>query len=206
MRWLRLCGLSRAVCVFAGHALAFEGAVIVRKTEDRIELFCRAYIIDFNGTNAAIAAGYSKKSAHVSSTRLLKNAKVKARLAELQKKQTDKLDITAERVLREIALLAYSNMDDYVRIEDGKRVLDTSIPTRDQMAAVVEITEDSTGGSGDGERRAVIRTRFKLADKGLNLERLGRHLKLFTDKIEHSGLETLADKIAASRARIANRK
>ena len=61
--------------------------------------------------------------------------------------------------------------------------------------------EDTTGGSGDGERKAVMRTRFKLVDKGINLERLGRHLKLFTDKIEHSGLEGLADKLHRVRQR-----
>ena len=171
------------------------------KRKERIERFCRAYIVDLNATNAAISAGYSKKTAYSQGARLLKNVEVSARLAQLQKKQTDELDITAKRVLREISLLAYANMDDYVDVVDGKRVLNTGKPTRDQMAAVSEITEDTTGGSGDGERKAVMRTRFKLVDKGLNLERLGRHLKLFTDKIEHSGLEGLADKLHRVRQR-----
>lgn len=172
-----------------------------RKLEERKEIFCRAYIIDLNATNAAKIAGYSEKTAYSLGQRLLKNVEVQARIVKLQKAQCDKLDITAERVLRELALLAYANMDDYVDVQEGKRVLNSAKPTRDQMAAVCEITEDTTGGSGDGERKAVMRTRFKLVDKGINLERLGRHLKLFTDKVEHSGLEGLADKLHRIRTR-----
>lgn len=173
----------------------------MKKYEHRIEKFCKAYIVDLNGQNAAIAAGYNSKTAASQASRLLKKCNVKARIAELQKKVADKLEITAERVLQEIALLAYSNMDDYLDVVDGERRLNTGKPTREQMAAVVEITEDTTGGSGDGERKAVMRTRFKLADKGLNLERLGRHLKLFTDRVEHTGLEGLADRLNMVRKR-----
>ncbi len=173
----------------------------MRKLDSRQELFCKAYIIDLNATKAAESAGYKPSTARQQACRLLTKGNIQARIAQLQKKQADKLDITAERVLAELAKLAYSNMDDYVDVVNGKRVLNTAKPTREQMAAVCEITEDTTGGSGDGERKAVMRTRFKLADKGINLERLGRHLKLFTDKIEHSGLEGLADKLALIRRR-----
>lgn len=175
-----------------------------KKTAERIETFCRAYIISLNGLEAAVAAGYKKTTAASQASRLLTKSKVQVRIAELQKKQCDKLEITAERVLREIALLAYANMDDYVDVKDGKRALNTGKATRDQMAAVCEITEDTTGGSGDGERKAVLRTRFKLVDKGLNLERLGRHLKLFTDKLEVSGFDGLAEALQRIRDRKRN--
>jgi len=179
----------------------------MNKAKDRIELFCRAYIIDLNATKAAKKAGYSAKTAYSQGQRLLKNVEVKARIAELQKKQTDKLDITASRVLGELAKLAYANMLDFITVDKrGEARINLSDLTRDQAAAIQEIRSDTTGGSGDGERKQVIRTTFKLSDKGANLERLGRHLKLFTDKVEHTGLDSLADKIAASRARIANRK
>lgn len=166
------------------------------KYAQRIEKFCLAYVIDLNGAKAAELAGYSKKTARVTASKLLTKPNIQARIAELTKKQTDKLDITAERVLRELALLAYANMDDYVDIRNGTRVLNTAKPTRDQMAAVQEIIQDTTG---DGETR----TRFKLADKGVNLERLGRHLKLFADRLEIPGLEGLAEAIQDGRKRAA---
>lgn len=174
---------------------------MTRKLKERLERFCRAYTLDLNATNAALTAGYARNSAYSQGQRLLKNSAVAARIDEIQRKQCEKLDITAERVLTEIAKLAYSNMDDYVDVVSGQRVLNTGKATRDQMAAVQEITEDNTGGSGDGERKVVVRTRFKLVDKGINLERLGRHLKLFTDKVEHSGLNGLGDRLNKIRQR-----
>ena len=172
------------------------------KHKDRLEIFCREYIKTLNGTNAAIAAGYKANSAHVSASRLLKNAKVKARIAELLKKHTDKLDSSAERVIEELHKLAYSNMLDYIRINrEGQADIDLSTLTREQAAAIQEIKVDTSGGTGDGERRQVLRTTFKLTDKGANLERLGRYHKLFTDKVEHSGLEGLADKLHRVRQR-----
>ena len=51
------------------------------RRNSRHETFCREYIIDLNGTRAAIAAGYAKKGAHVTASRMLSNPKVQARLA-----------------------------------------------------------------------------------------------------------------------------
>jgi len=173
---------------------------VTGKRKQRIEVFCRAYIIDLNATSAAKQAGYSEKTAYSQGHDLLKKPEVMARIAELQKKQCDKLDITAERVLAEIAKLGYANMLDYVRINaEGHADVDLSQVSREQAAAIQEIRVDTTGGTGDGERRQVLRTSFKLADKGANLERLGKHLKLFTDKHEHSFNEGLADRVAAFR-------
>jgi phage terminase small subunit len=100
----------------------------VRKLDARKEKFCQAYLIDYNATKAAIAAGYGKKSAYKAGYRLSSNVQVQKRLAELQQKQCDRYEITAERIKRELALLAYANMDDYVDIQDGKRVLNTAKP------------------------------------------------------------------------------
>jgi phage terminase small subunit len=141
-----------------------------------------------NATKAAISAGYSSNTAESQGSRLLSNVKVAAELDKKTAKALDKLEITAERVLRELALMGFSNMLDYMSIEDGKlHEFDYSKLTRDQAAAIQEITVDTAGGSGDGERKLVLRTRFKLGDKRGSLELLGKHLKLFTDKVEQSG-------------------
>ncbi len=148
------------------------------------ERFVAEYLIDLNATQAAIRAGYSAKTARQIGQENLSKPVVQAAISTGKEKQLDKLGITADRVLQEIAKLAFSNMGDYIRVEEDGRLsgLDFSKLTREQAAAIQEVTEDTTGGSGDGERRQVLRTRFKLADKGINLERLGKHLKLFTDK------------------------
>lgn len=64
--------------------------------------FVREYLIDFNGKQAAIRAGYAENSAEVTASKLLSNPKVAAQVAENAKKHADKLDITAEYVLSTI--------------------------------------------------------------------------------------------------------
>lgn len=164
-----------------------------RQSNEMQEVFAREYVIDRNATRAAIAAGYSERSAHVSGCRLLKRAKVLILIDKHNSRLSKKADITAEKVLQELQRLAFSNMQDYLTVlPNGMADIDLSKLTRDQAASIQEIKVDTTGGTGDGERRQVLRTTFKLADKGQNLERLGRHLKLFTDVIKHEGLDSLS--------------
>jgi hypothetical protein len=77
--------------------------------------------------------------------------------------------------------------------------LDLSTLTRDQAAAIQEFSEDATGGQNDGERRLVIRRRFKLGDKRGSLELLGRHLGMFQDNLKVTGLEGLAERLSELR-------
>jgi phage terminase small subunit len=163
--------------------------------------FVAEYLIDLNATKAAERAGYSKKTAEQQGCRLLRNAQVKEAVAVKTDKLTAKLELSAEWVLGEIKKLAEANMMDYMTItESGEAFVDFSKLTRDQAAAIQEIRVDETGGGGgDGRRERVQRTTFKLADKGLNLERLGRHLKLFTDKVEVSGMDGLYERLQQAR-------
>jgi phage terminase small subunit len=151
-------------------------------------IFAREYVIDLNGARAAIAAGYSERGADVAAVRMLGNARVKQLVADLVKVRTQKLDINADEVLAEIRRLAMSNILDYMRTqENGMAYVDFSKLTREQAAAIQEITVDEwIEGKGEDQRR-VRRTRFKLADKRASLELLGRYLKLFNEKVEVSG-------------------
>ena len=178
----------------------------MNKSENRYQVFAREYVKDLNGTRAAIAAGFSESTARAQASRLLTKSNVKALIAKLQEKIIAKLDISAERVLEELGKLAFANMMDYMVInpETGRAEGDLSKLTRDQAAAIQEIREDHTGGAGDGERRLVLRTTFKLADKGLNLERLGRYHKLFTDRIEIKDSTGRAERIAKARKAVSD--
>lgn len=162
--------------------------------------FLKEYLKSGNATEAAIKAGYAPDSAAVTGARLLR----KANIREAVEKTLNKLEISAENVLAELAKLAFSNMGDYVQPnqEGTQLVPDFSKLTREQMACIQEIKVDETGGSGDGKRERIQRTTFKLADKGLNLERLGRHLKLFTDRIEVTAADEIIRKLAEGRKRL----
>ena len=167
-----------------------------QKTDLREERFAREYIIDLNGTEAAIRAGYAKRSAHVQASRLLRKDKVKDLIAQLTLKQAEKLDITAERVLHELAVMGYANLQDFSRVTaDGLAGLDLRNLTRDQWAAVQEITSDTAGmtidpnwnGQGEPPLIPVVRTKIKLANKVSSLELLGKYLKLFIERSEVTG-------------------
>ncbi len=115
------------------------------KRELRDERFAREYVIDLNGEQAAIRAGYAPKSAKVTASRLLTKANVKAIIAELAKRHAEKLDLNGEKVLRELSLIGFSNMQDYITIDDGGRArIDLRRMTREQAAAIQEITVEQT--------------------------------------------------------------
>lgn len=155
---------------------------------DKQQRFVDEYLIDLNATQAAVRAGYSPKTAMVQGCRLLRNVQVAAAVAEGQRRKAEELNITASDVLKELVKLGFSNMQDYMKAgPDGDPYLDFSELTRDQAAALVEVTvEDYKEGRGD-DARDVRRVKFKLADKRAALVDLGKHFKLFTDKVQHEG-------------------
>jgi phage terminase small subunit len=152
-----------------------------KKAQIRYELFAKEYVLDLNGTRAAIAAGYSEKGADVASIRMLGNARVKELIAGLVEKRVKALDLSADKVLEELARLGFSNMLDYITIQNGAAVVDFSRVTRDQGAAMHEITVDEYMDGSGPDARPVKRIRFKLTDKVRSLELLGRYLKLFQE-------------------------
>lgn len=67
--------------------------------QDKHERFCQEYVIDYNGTRAAMRAGYSERNAATQAGRLLKKAEVLARVRELQHEQLERLSISADYVI-----------------------------------------------------------------------------------------------------------
>jgi phage terminase small subunit len=142
----------------------------------------------------AYASVYKKsgqRAAEVAWSRLLKIAEFSARLAELEQAVVDqvveKTGITVERVITELGKLGFANMLSYVRIDGEDLRLDFTRLTKDEAAAIQEITTETTRIGDDEDGREITRTKFKLADKRAALVDIGRHLKMFTDRHEHAG-------------------
>jgi phage terminase small subunit len=148
-------------------------------------MFVAEFLLDGNATRAAIAAGVPEASASVTSSRWLRNRKVAAIIGERQAKRTAKLEITAETVLQELAKLAFHDPGKLYDAEGRLKPVHQLDDTTRAAVASVEVEEKQTRGA-----RSVTK-KVKLADKGQNLERLGRYLKLFTDRLEHGGRLTL---------------
>lgn len=160
----------------------------MRALTPKQERFVAEYLIDLNATAAARRAGYSAKTAEQQGPRLLGNVAVAQAIGRRQAKIAEKLEVTQERVVAELAKLGFANMADYMRAgPDGDPFLDFSALTRDQAAALTEVTvDDFVDGRGE-DARAVRRVKFKLADKRAALVDLGKHLGMFTDKVTLTG-------------------
>lgn len=116
-----------------------------------------------------------------SASKLAANPEVQQRVAELTQKAAASNEITVERVLRELAHLAFFDIRKLVD-ETGRPKKISELDEGTARAIVgLDLVQFGNSEAGIGE---VLK--FKLADKGANLERLGRHLKMFTDKIELS--------------------
>lgn len=138
--------------------------------------FVKEYLIDLNATQAAIRAGYSKHCAAEIGAENLRKPQISGEIEKAQAKLAEKTGITAERVLNELALIGFSDpravMDWDCTAVTLKRSKDL---TRDQAAMVAEVAQTKDG------------MRIKLHSKTDALAKLGQHLGLFKDKVEHSG-------------------
>jgi phage terminase small subunit len=173
----------------------------------RQELFCREYIIDMNGKEAAIRAGYKPDNAKVVASAMLAKPEIRFQVAKLQEKSFERLDLTAQRVLYELACIAFANAQDFTRIgPDGEPELDMSKMSREQWAAIGEYNEDATGGQNDGERRLIVRRKIKMLDKVGALGLLGKHFKLFTEKHEVGFSDEVIAKLQEGRQRVLEHK
>ncbi|MHB9105771.1 MAG: terminase small subunit [Armatimonadota bacterium] len=169
------------LCLETGEAaFCFGGRNVA--LEQKQQRFCEEYLVDCNGTQAAIRAGYSPKTAREQAARLLSKVNIQDEIARRREKLSKKVEITAENVLRELALMAFSNMQDYITIKDGAAYVDLSRMTREQAAAIQEVNTEhyyEPGESKDETPKLVKKCKLKLSDKKANLELLGKHLGLF---------------------------
>ena len=145
--------------------------------------FVQEYIIDLNATQAYIRAGYAIKSLAVAGIRghdLVKNSRVALAIQEAQKAREARTNITQDKVLRELSHLGFSNMADYAAWDNDSLTIKPSVElTREQTAAIQEITATSVTTRRDKvtETRTVVKV--KLADKEGALDKLGRHLGMY---------------------------
>lgn len=149
-------------------------------------------VAEGTATTAAYRKAYSNSRAADSTAarearRILKLPYVAAFAEGLRQRALDRHDATVDRVVAELSHIAFANMADYMTMQDGLAYVDFTGLTREQAAAIGELrTEETRTGRGDAARD-VTKLTFKLHDKISALEKLGRHLGLFREKIEVTG-------------------
>lgn len=151
--------------------------------------FVREYLIDLNATQAAIRAGYAKRSAGQQADDLLKNPEIAAAVQQGMDRRAKRTDITADRVLTEIAHMAFYDPADIASKPMSGPGDIANLPESVRRAIV--------GWGWDKQGNFTL----KLSPKTPALDQLGRHLKLFTDVVEHKGLNGLSERLAKARER-----
>ncbi|MCL9971119.1 terminase small subunit [Anoxybacillus kestanbolensis] len=137
--------------------------------------FADEYLIDLNATQAAIRAGYSPRSAAEQASRLLKNAKVRAYIDERMAELSKRTGVNQERILRELARIAFVNAPDLINMADATVREDATV---DDMAAIASVrvkvipTENGQG----------IEREIRLADKIRALDLLGKRFAMWTER------------------------
>ena len=148
---------------------------------EKQKIFADEYLIDLNATRAYRVAYPSVKkdeTAAAAAARMLRNVKVAAYIQERMQERQKRTEITQDRVLQELAAIAFAKAPDYAEIKNEcVRIKDTAELDEQQVRALAGIEEGKFG------------IKVKLNDKEKALELLGRHLGMFKDKLEVSGLE-----------------
>lgn len=159
--------------------------------------FCDEYLIDLNATQAAIRAGYSERTANEQGARLLAKVSVQQYIEKRKADRVERTEITQDMVLRELAIIAFSNAADYASIVEKDAMVEVNgvtVPLEDADGNPIKyrtvepvLTSDLT--EEQKKALAVIKKgrdgfEVKPYDKVRALELLGKHLGMWTERVE----------------------
>ena len=138
--------------------------------------FVEEYLVDLNATQAAIRAGYSAKNADKIGPELLGKTRVAEAIKQAMAKRSRRTGINQDRVLRELAKIAFVNPTDVINMDEATIRGEAN---REDTAAIASV-KVKTIPSEDGD---IVEREVKMCDKLKALELIGKHLGMFTDKL-----------------------
>lgn len=147
--------------------------------------FIEEYLIDLNATQAAIRAGYSPETAKSIGNENLTKPDLRAHIDKAIAERSKRTGVNADRVLMELAKIAFVNPTDVIDPETATVRAEAS---ENDTAAIQSVKVKTFGEDG-------LEREIKMADKLKALELLGKHLGMFKEKVDVS-VET-SDKLDA---------
>jgi len=148
------------------------------KLTDKQERFCQEYMIDLNATQAAIRAGYSKKTAQAISTENLSKPLIQARIQELKSKISDKAEITAVEILKELKNFAYSDITETITLT-VEELKELPSEVRRLITQYKKTTKTLMGHGNDPEAIIEEAVELKFVDKMRAFEMLNKHIGFY---------------------------
>lgn len=165
--------------------------------------FVEEYLVDLNATQAAIRAGYSQNTAQEIGAENLTKPLIRAAIDAAKAERSEETGITAARVLAEIARMAFydpaaimleigeADFAGRVSIDDDGKIYGLRGPS-DIRRLPEDVRRAIVGWGWDRNQNFTV----KLADKSKALDQLARHLSLYNDRLEVTGLDALAERLA----------
>lgn len=149
---------------------------MAKKLTKKQQLFVDEYLIDLNATQAAIRAGYSVESARDIGCENLTKPNIQQAIAEKMAERSKRTGVNQDRVVLELAKIAFVKMTDVV--DRNGRIKEDA--TEDDLSCIESIkykeSDNQYGGS--------IEREVKVASKLKALEMLGKHLGMWNDKVD----------------------
>lgn len=162
----------------------------------RQQRFCEEYVIDFNGTQAAIRAGYTSSSAGAQAHYLLKNPNIRDYIEELKGAKRRQVEVRSDRILQALETMTYADATGFYD-DNGDLLPPSEWP--EELRILVSGIEQTEVVDPAGNRRIV--RKIKLIDKMRAVEMLAKHKALLTDKVEVKMDENLSARLARMRSR-----
>lgn len=178
------------VALFIIKEYCREEMIVASKLTPKQQRFVDEYLIDLNATQAAIRAGYSPKTANRIAAENLSKPVIQAAIQQRQKKNETKLEISQERIIRELASIAFANGADFAEVvevaglelQTVKFKATKDLPA-EKRAAIASIKSGSSG------------MEVKTYDKLKAMELLGKYLGYLNPAGDTAKATSLADAI-----------
>ncbi|WP_096978823.1 terminase small subunit [Escherichia coli] len=160
------------------------------KLTPKQELFAREYLKDLNATQAAVRAGYSKKTANEQGARLLVKVSIQKRISELKSERNEEVGIDAAYVLKRLVEIDQMDVLDIMNDDMSLKPVSEWPPSWRRYLSGFDVAE-MFDGRGDEREMIGILKKIKWPDKVKNLELLGKHVTVqaFRENVknEHTG-------------------
>ncbi|MFZ5650138.1 MAG: terminase small subunit [Bacillota bacterium] len=166
-----------------------------RKLTDKQKMFVAEYLVDLNATAAARRAGYSEKRASEIGHQLLQKTTVQEAIQVAMEKREKRVEITQDKVLQQLAKIAFADIKDMLSFKTVKTVDETvSALVGYPVLTYKQVVDLKDSDDVDGTLLAEVSEtkeglKIKRHDSLKALELLGKHLGMFTEKVELTGKE-----------------
>jgi phage terminase small subunit len=151
---------------------------------NRQKRFVAEYLKDLNATQAAIRAGYSRRSAYMHGERLMRNDEVSCAITEAQKRLLNECELDAKVTLEQLARIAFCDARCFFDEAGNLKPLSELTPEQGSTLASFEVIKKNAE-AGDGTVYTVYK--IKLWDKIRALEMLAKYFGLLQEKVDHAG-------------------